>query len=76
MQNMMVEERLEHGDEFSGEYFDDNNDHKMDKDDILLDEAEEFVHTMKAEMSHSQHIDPITQFLQLCIDFCTHPHRW
>ena len=72
MHNIMVEERLENGDEFSGEYFDDNNDYKMDEDGNVLDEAEEFVCTMESEMSHSQHIDPTTQFLQDFIDFWTH----
>ena len=43
-----------------------------DEDGNVLDEAEEFVHRMEVEMSHSQHIDPRTQILQDCINFWTH----
>ena len=41
----------------------------MDEDGNVLDEAEEFVHMMEVEMSHSQYIDPTTLFLQDCVDF-------
>ena len=44
----------------------------MDEDGNVLDDAEEFVHMMEAEMHHSQHIDPATQFLQDCMHFWTH----
>ena len=44
----------------------------MDEDGNVLDEAEEFVCMMEAEMSHPQHIDPRTQFLQGHNDFWTH----
>ena len=56
---------------FSGEYFDHNNDYKIDQDGNGLDEAEEFVCMMEAG---SKHIDLTTQFLQDCIDFgiCIH----
>ena len=44
MHNMMVEERLDHGDGISGDYFDDGNNNKMDEDGNVLDEVEEFIH--------------------------------
>ena len=72
MHNMMVEERLEHGNKFSGDYLNDDNDYETDRDGNVLDEVKEFVHMMDAEMSHSQHIDLTTQFLQSHIDFWTH----
>ena len=69
MPNMMSEEQLENGNEFSGEYFDGNNDYEMDEVGNVLNEAEKFVHMMEVKMSHSLHIDPRTQFLQDHIDF-------
>ena len=72
MHTMMVEERLEHGDGISSDYFNDGNNNEMDEDVNVLDEVEEFVHMMEVEMHHSQHIDPTTQFLQDCMDFWTH----
>ena len=74
MHNMMVEERLDHGDGIISDYFDDENNNKMDEDSNVLDEAEEFVHMMEAEMHHSQHSDPTTQFLQDHMDFWTQTH--
>ena len=71
MHNMMVEKRLDHGDVSSDHFIDENN-NEMDEDGNLLDEAEEFVNMIEAEMHHSQHIDLTTQFLQDCMDFCTH----
>ena len=44
----------------------------MDEDGNVLDEAEEFICMMEAEMHHSQHIDATTQFLQDCMDFWTY----
>ena len=72
MHNVMVEERLDHGDGISSHYFNYGNDNKMDKDGNVLYEAEKFVHMMEVEMHHSQNIDPTTQFLQDCMDFWTH----
>ena len=63
MHNMMVEKRLDHGDVRS-DHFNDENNNEMEEDGNLLDEAEEFVHMIEAEMHHSQHIDLTTQFLQ------------
>ena len=63
MHNMMVEERLDHGDGISSDYFDDGNNNEMDGNDNVLDEAEEFIHIMEAEIHHSQHIDPTMQVL-------------
>ena len=74
MHNMMVEETLEHCDEFSVEDFDNNNDYEMDEDGNVLDEAEELVCTMEAELSHLQHI-LTPQFLEDYIDFWTCTHR-
>ena len=73
MHKMMVEERLEHGNKFSGDYFNDENDYETDQAGNVLDEAEEFVHMM--EMSHSQHIHSTTQFLQTAL-ISGHTHRW
>ena len=69
MHNMMVEERLDHGDGISGDHFDDGNDNEMDEDGNVLDGAEEFIHMMEVEMHHYQHIGPTTQCIQDCINF-------
>ena len=70
-------ERLDHGDGISSDYFlMMGNDNEMDEDGNVLDEAEEFIHMMEAEMHHSQHIDPTTQFHQDYMDFWKHTHRW
>ena len=71
MHNTMVEERLDHGDGISSDYFDDGNNDKMDEDGSILDKAQEFIHMMEVEMHHSQCIDPTTQFLQDHMDFLT-----
>ena len=50
--NMMVEERLDHGDGISGDYFNDGNNNETDEDGNLLDE---FIQMMEVEIHHSQH---------------------
>ena len=40
MHNMMVEERLDHGDGITSENLDDGNDNETDEDGNVLDEAE------------------------------------
>ena len=48
-----MEESLEYGDKFTGDYFDNKNNYETDQDDNVLDEAEEFVHLMEVEMPPS-----------------------
>ena len=63
-------ERLEYGDCVN--YFNGANDNETDENGNVLDEVEEFIHMMEAEMHHSQHIDPTAHFLQDHINFWTH----
>ena len=67
-------ERLEYGDCVN--YFNGANDNETDENGNVLDEVEEFIHMMEAEMHHSQHIDPTAHFLQDHINFWTHADRW
>ena len=75
MHNMMVDKRLEHGDEFSGDHFDNNYDYETDEDGKVLDEAAEFVCMIKWKCLTHNTLTQQHNFFKTAV-ISQHTHWW